>query len=203
MIGFGGHRMTTYRELCRRGTPVFALTVAKARHGLPALLHRGGLASVLRNAEQCGSGDGDLVPPFVHGLEAYDCWIEALRASRADPYGHAYSTACFADARRHAAAFLRGLEEHATNGTGPFAADGSDSETAGLLGQVQACYEGVRDALYAVRRRFPFPNGSSMSPGDALDEAIERLAEAKRQEREGLHSLTRARERLEGEAPAP
>jgi exonuclease VII small subunit len=42
-----------------------------------------------------------------------------------------------------------------------------------------------------------------MSPGDALDEAIERLAEAKRLEREGLLSLTRARERLEGVAPAP
>jgi hypothetical protein len=42
-----------------------------------------------------------------------------------------------------------------------------------------------------------------MSPGDALDEAIERLAEAQRQEREGLLLLTRARERLEGEAPAP
>jgi RNA polymerase sigma factor (sigma-70 family) len=202
-IGFGGHRTITYRELCGRGTPVFAMTVAETRHGLSARLHRRGLAAALRNAEQCGSGDADRLPPFVHGLEAYDCWIEALRAGRADPYGHAYNTACFADARRHAAAFLRGLEEHATIGTGPFAADGADSEIAGLFGQAAACYGGVRDALYAVRRRFPFPNGGSMSPGDALDEAIERLAEAQRQEREGLLLLTRARERLEGEAPAP
>jgi RNA polymerase sigma factor (sigma-70 family) len=202
-IGFGGHRTITYRELCRRGTPIFALTVAEAGRGLAALGNRRGLAVALRNAELCGSGDADRLTPFVQGLEAYDCWIDALRAGRADPFGHAYNTACFADARRHAVAFLRGMEGHAMGGTGPFAADGTDSEIAGLLGETAACYERVRDALYAVRRLFPFPSGGKISPGDTLDEAIERLAEAKRQEREGLLSLTRARERLEGEAPAP
>lgn len=126
---------------------------------------------------------------YVCGLAAYDSWRAAWRRNKIDPLGNAYTAQAAADARGHAAAFVRGLERKLAHAGQP------EAET--LAGEAAAHYETVATALGELSTLFPFPAGGSPNDPAAAGMAIELLDRARSSEEAGVLALERLRRNLD------
>jgi hypothetical protein len=81
--------------------------------------------------------------PYRYGADAYDAWITALQAGRADRFGCGYNAACYAEGRRFAQQFFERMSTRR-----PLAAD--------LLHQAAASYRLATEATAQVSNVFPF-----------------------------------------------
>lgn len=122
---------------------------------------------------------------YVCGLSAYDCWKDAFRAQRVDLLGNAYTSEVVADARKHAAEFLRGLTRKLTK-TGR-------RESAHLAEEAAMYYETISTTLAQFSALFPFPSGGSPNDPETAKIAIELLDKARISEEAGLALLERLR----------
>jgi hypothetical protein len=81
--------------------------------------------------------------PYRYGADAYDTWVEALRAGRAERFGCGYNAACYAEGRRFAQQFLERMSTRR-----PLAAD--------LLRKAADSYREAAHAMKQVSDVFPF-----------------------------------------------
>jgi hypothetical protein len=145
----------------------FALEVAAGRHG-----HGG---------------------EYATGLAGYDRWIaalaepEAMLADSGAGFGLAYNASCWAECRRHAAAFLAEARQR----LGDRALD-ADLEQAG------ARYAAVAAQLGEVARLYPFTGSDGpamqarLGEADRREPAVLSLRAARQAEADGLQFLQRA-----------
>ncbi|MFE5322082.1 RNA polymerase sigma factor [Paenibacillus sp. NPDC056579] len=127
---------------------------------------------------------------YVCGLAAYDAWQSAMLLRRADPLGNAYTAEVAADARGHAAGFLRGLERKL--------ADAGRAEAGAVAGEAAAHYESGAEALEELSALFPFPAGGSPDDPVLPEAAIALLERAKGSEEAGVLVLERLIRCLDG-----
>ncbi|MEF3301989.1 RNA polymerase sigma factor [Paenibacillus sp. GYB003] len=120
---------------------------------------------------------------YVCGLTAYDCWIDAFRRGAVQPLGNAYTARVAADARSHAAAFLRGL--------GPKLTGDGRTAAAALADEAGRRYGRVAESLAALSGLFPFPDGGAPGDPSASGAAVGLLAQAKTEEEAGIAALER------------
>ncbi|WP_409340744.1 hypothetical protein [Paenibacillus sp. MBLB4367] len=120
---------------------------------------------------------------YVCGLTAYECWSEAFRRRSVDPLGNAYTAEVAADARRHAALFIRELERKLLkNGR---------KEAADMAAEAACLYEQIEAALGEFSRLFPFPDGGSPNEPALAEKAIGLLSKALAAETAGIEALER------------
>lgn len=120
---------------------------------------------------------------YACGLAAFECWKDALMRRTVDPLGNAYTAAIAADARLHAAAFLRGIEQK-------LVIDGQ--EEASFIARESAIrYEAVAAALNLFTRLFPFPSGGLPNDESKGAAGIALLESAMLEEKKGVQLLGR------------
>lgn len=154
------------------------LTVGEYNKKQPAQMLHDTLKMILAHAQ----GKERSLPGFVHGLTAYDTWIEAFRGGKVDPFGNAYNAAVVADARRFAAQFLLTL-------SGDCGMTFSAEERA-LAAKAAVHYVQVAESLTALSLMFPFPSGGDPNEAGSAKEAIGWLTTAKHAEEAGVGVLT-------------
>jgi hypothetical protein len=99
--------------------------------------------------------------------------------------GNAYTLEVAADAREHAAAFVRGLERKL--------ADIDRSSEAAFADEAAAQYEAAAGILAELRRLFPFPQGGSPNDPEVAIAAFTLLERAREAEEAGVLALERLR----------
>jgi hypothetical protein len=115
----------------------------------------------------------------LRGLDAYDFWGEELRARRALVLGNSYNAQCWAEARRHACAFLDRIV-----GRYP---------CAHRIGLARDAFADVAAALRSVAEIFPFSSEPGVVEGEArIDEAVRHLALAREHEARAIDLLREA-----------
>nr|WP_166245531.1 sigma-70 family RNA polymerase sigma factor [Paenibacillus turpanensis] len=128
---------------------------------------RGALRLILDHYHGRESGFEDC----VHGLKAYETWMEAFRAGNIEPNGNAYNAAVIQEARAQGAAFLKELSES-------WKGDGERSQQIrGLCREASATYEQIADQLADLCVRFPFPAGGAPNEEAQAQAAIAVLQE--------------------------
>jgi hypothetical protein len=120
---------------------------------------------------------------FAIGLAGYDAWISVMERKDADEYGNAYNTAVIADAREHAAQFLRDL---ASRWDG---ANVIERMVRKQAAEAAKHYAVVAEAFQQLRERFPFPQGGNPKDSEMADHAIKLLKQAKEAETKGVEVL--------------
>lgn len=117
--------------------------------------------------------------PYRFGAEAYDLWIEALRAKHANRFGCGYDAACYAEGRRFAQQFFERMSARR-----PLAAD--------LLGRAAEFYREAADAMAGVSELLPFsPDAEGqVSSAARIDRSAELLARARDSEAQAISLLT-------------
>jgi hypothetical protein len=84
-------------------------------------------------------------PEYRMGREAYDFWIAALEADKADAFGNSYNAQCWAEAKRFARDFVGRLAARNENVAEP-------------LHRAQVAYAEAADAMGKVAQLFHFPD---------------------------------------------
>jgi RNA polymerase sigma factor (sigma-70 family) len=125
---------------------------------------------------------------YVCGLSAYNCWKDAFRRRCVHPLGNAYTAEIAADARAHAAKFLRVLERKLTNS--------ECSEAAAVAGEAAIHYEVIAAALSEFSLLFPFPAGGSPNDPAQAEVGITLLDQAMIAEESGVKVLKRLRQSI-------
>jgi hypothetical protein len=115
---------------------------------------------------------------YRYGAEAYDLWIEALRAGRADRFGCGYNAACYAEGRRFAQVFLERMSTRR-----PLAAE--------LLREAAASYREAAGAMKQVSDVFPFGHEEEGPITDEarIDQAADLLVAARDAEARAMSAL--------------
>jgi hypothetical protein len=116
---------------------------------------------------------------YAYGEAAYDSWIEALEARRADAGGNSYSAACYAEGRRFARDFYGRLAmRHA------FADE--------KMELASRRYGHAADAMDEVAKLFPFSGafGKPVDDDAAIKQAIPLLRDAQEAESQAVIHLT-------------
>jgi hypothetical protein len=115
---------------------------------------------------------------YRYGSDAYDLWIEALRARRADRFGCGYNAACYAEGRRYAQLFLERMSTRR-----PLAAD--------LLRQAADAYREAARAMKQLREVFPFGHQETGPICDdaRIEQAVGLLAQARDSEARAMSRL--------------
>jgi len=113
------------------------------------------------------------------GTEAYDVWIEALRAKRANRFGCGYNAACYAEGRRFAQQFFERMSTRR-----PLAAN--------LLTQAAESYREAADTMDRVSEVFPFSHDDEgpITADAKIGQAAELLADARAAEAQAMAFLT-------------
>jgi RNA polymerase sigma factor (sigma-70 family) len=125
---------------------------------------------------------------YVCGLSAYNCWKDAFRRRCVHSLGNAYTAVIAADARAHAAKFVRVLERKLTK-TG-------HSEAAAVAGEAVMRYEAVAEALSKFSVLFPFPAGGSPNDPAEAEAGVKLLDQAMIAEEAGVKVLERLRQSI-------
>jgi hypothetical protein len=131
-----------------------------------------------RNGDAWSSSD------YATGLDGYDRWMAALREGRANGLGAAYNAQIWAEARRHAAAFLREARTRLP-------------EVNGLLTEALVSYDTVAKRLMLVADTFPFLDASDAEKDAHVRDkgrvaaAVDALTAARDAEQHGLDALER------------
>jgi len=127
-------------------------------------------------------------PLYSCGIDAYDTWIAALQAGpdkppceKYTPFGNAYNTQCYAEAKKFAQTFLTRLAER-----NPFAAK--------EIRKAADEYLKVTEAMDRVAKLFPFPPKDEFSSEETRKEAISALRDAKSAESKAVKALEKAGE---------
>jgi RNA polymerase sigma factor (sigma-70 family) len=118
---------------------------------------------------------------YVCGLDAYDCWIAAYRRRSVDPLGNAYTVEIAADAREHAASFLRKLEQQLTSA--------GYADSSAIAAEAAGWYENIAAALGELCGLFPFPTGGSPNDPVQAEMAIQILERVKQEEEAAISEL--------------
>jgi hypothetical protein len=117
--------------------------------------------------------------PYRFGADAYDAWIEALQARRADRLGCGYNAACYAEGRRFAQHFFERMSARR-----PLAAN--------LLRHAAESYREAADAMDHVSEVFPFGHEEQgpITAAAKIDEATGLLGDARDAEARAMTFLT-------------
>ena len=118
--------------------------------------------------------------PYQYGGEAYDLWIDSLKAKRAISFGNAYNAQCYAEGRRFAAEFVKRLAER-------------NEFAAKELGKSAKKYGKAADAMSELAKLFPFPGEAEKKVDDEkiIDEAVDLLKEAREAELKAMKNLAK------------
>jgi hypothetical protein len=121
-------------------------------------------------------------PPYGlyrFGADAYDLWIEALRAKRAGRFGCGYNAACYAEGRRCAQQFFERMSARR-----PLAAE--------LLKKTSESYREAADAMKRVSEVFRFGHEEQgpITADAKIEQAAGLLAEARDAETQAMAALT-------------
>jgi hypothetical protein len=118
---------------------------------------------------------------YSYGLEAYDWWIEALEANRADAFGNAYNAQCWSEAKEFAKEFLKRIASR-------------NEKPREALNKVVSCYEEVCGAMSEIASMFPFPPGEQLKDEKTRSQAIKALKTAEKAEEKAVKHLRKALE---------
>lgn len=135
-------------------------------------------AAVYHAAEilSCQSGH----PEYRRGLEAYDLWIAALTAGKADAFGNSYNAQCWAEAKRFAHQFLLRLA-------------GRNESVAAPLGRAAEAYGEAAGHMEVVAGLFQFPDTSGqVNEPEVREKAIEALRAARAAEARAVAAVGEA-----------
>jgi len=113
------------------------------------------------------------------GLAAYDTWVKALEQGTCHPFGLAYNSQCWAEAKAFARGFIPRVAER-----NPVAAE--------PLGRAGELFAKVELAVIELAKLFPFPPASEEVTADQRDHAIESLREAQNTEKQAVAALQEA-----------
>jgi hypothetical protein len=115
---------------------------------------------------------------YRYGAAAYDLWIEALRARRADRRGCGYNAACYAEGRRLAQRFLERMSTRR-----PAAAD--------LLRKAAESYHEAAGAMQQISDVFPFGHEEEgpITDETGIEQATGQLARARDAEARAMSAL--------------
>ncbi|OPA73042.1 hypothetical protein BVG16_30710 [Paenibacillus selenitireducens] len=104
---------------------------------------------------------------YTSGLAAYDRWIDHLRSPHIAPnrYGMGQLSAVYAEAKRYAALYLRGVP--------------LEGEAMRLAMLASVAYEQAADAMAELSRLVPFIRTSEVLPPDMREVCVEQLEKAK------------------------
>lgn len=117
---------------------------------------------------------------YAAGLAAYDQWIGALEAGKAEAFGNSYNAQCWAEAKRFAAEFLARLAAR-------------NDAVAGPLGDAAAAYRQTATEMTKVAELFPFPDAEEkVKEAEARAQAIAALKSARESESRGWAALKQA-----------
>jgi hypothetical protein len=124
----------------------------------------------------CQSGN----PEYRRGLEAYDVWIAALTAGKADAFGNSYNAQCWAEAKRFAHEFLLRLA-------------GRNESVAAPLGRAAEAYAEAAKHMGVVAELFPFPDTEGkVNDPEARSKVIEALRAARAAEARAMAAVLEA-----------
>ncbi|MCY9514276.1 RNA polymerase sigma factor [Paenibacillus apiarius] len=116
----------------------------------------------------------------VHGLAAYDAWVEAFRGGKVEPNGNSYNTAVVQDARQYAAQFLNEL-------SGTWQGDAAaDKRIRNISKEAAGLYEHMAAQLQELRQLFPFPAGGEPNDPEQAERAIAILQSVKALEEQAI-----------------
>lgn len=110
------------------------------------------------------------------GLAAYDTWITALEQGTCHPFGLAYNSQCWAEARAFARGFIPRVAER-----NPVAAE--------PLARAGELFSKVELSLIELAKLFPFPPGSEEVTAEQRDHAVESLKEGRAVEEQAVAAL--------------
>jgi len=116
---------------------------------------------------------------YGSGLAAYDVWIAALEANRANPFGNAYNAACYAEGRFLARKFLSRVARR-------------NPDLAEPVGRAADAYDEAADAMGEVAMLFPFPHGGRIGEESVRAKAIAYLQAAQAAESRAAEALAEA-----------
>jgi len=114
---------------------------------------------------------------YTMGTPAYDVWIAALQTGKFDPWGMAYNTQVWSEARNSAKAFLGEIKQRL----------GTDRKYP-ALDKAIASYAEVAEALTQVGKLYPFPPQDKVSPENAK-QTLNYLSQAQKAEAAGVKAL--------------
>ncbi len=126
-----------------------------------------------------------IISGYSMGSDAYDVWLKAMQEGEFNPWGLAYNTQVWSEARHSAVGFLQELRQ----------ALGKDKKYK-ALDQAIASYESVANAMQQINLLYPFPpqkEGLSAEDGAKITEY---LKQAQKAETEGLQALLELRNNL-------
>jgi len=122
-------------------------------------------------------------PAYRTGQAAYDVWIEALEANKADAFGNSYNAQCWAEAKRFARDFLRRLA-------------GRNEVVAEPLGDAADAYAEAAEAMGKVAELFPFPDPErKVDDPEVWEQAVAALRTAEAAEARAAEALGEAAKR--------
>ncbi|QAY65944.1 hypothetical protein [Paenibacillus protaetiae] len=124
---------------------------------------------------------------IVHGLAAYETWIDAFRGGQIEPNGNAYNAAVIQEARMYASLFLSELAESWESGQDADA--DADSEVRAICREAAALYGETAEQLKTLTTRFPFPAGGDPHAAAEANAAIAALQQAYKLETEAFALL--------------
>jgi hypothetical protein len=120
-------------------------------------------------------------PAYSFGIDAYDRWIKALEDDRADSFGNAYNSQCYAEGRALAHEFIKRIAARREFVAKP-------------LGKAADAYGDAAAAVKKVAELFPFPPKDEVRDEKTRKEAIKALKSAKKAEKKALEELEEALE---------
>jgi len=191
VVGIDGeaYQVTSFKEMLQQEQPTIPYNKTEAPGGIYALafpaeaeygeLHRD-LETILEALRQWGR---PAYGPYGFGADAYNVWIEALRAERADRFGCGYNAACYAEGRRFAQQFFERMSTRR-----PLAAN--------LLREAAGSYREAADAMKRLSEVFPFSHDEDgrITAAAKIAPAVELLAEARDAETQAIACLTKTTE---------
>jgi hypothetical protein len=119
-------------------------------------------------------------PQYATGQAAYDRWIVALEAGKAEAYGNSFNAQCWSEARRFAHEFLSRLAAR-------------NRRVAEPLRLAATAYADVAEAIGDVATLFPFPDSRKLvEDPKRRAEAIQALRAAKAAEAKAAQALAQA-----------
>ena len=122
-------------------------------------------------------------PGYGLGLDGYDVWIDSIEECKADKFGNAYNTQCYAEGRHFARDFVK-------------KAAGRNEKVKDVLDEAVKHYDDAVEAMDRLAKLFPFsiPVGDHLDDEDTRKEAIKTLKDAKKAEKSAVKALQKSLE---------
>ncbi|MDQ0088686.1 RNA polymerase sigma factor (sigma-70 family) [Paenibacillus anaericanus] len=181
--GFFQQKTIDYEQFGREwSADLFVLTLGTAYEIKPIDSLRGALSMIITHAE---GAERSIHPEYIQGILAYDVWISALSQGHIDHLANAYNVWFISNARSFAVEFLNTIAEHHDDNV--YGSLGLELST--LATQASSHYVVALQALYELRKLFPFPNGGNPHLTNNRDAGIKLLKQVKMSEQQGLNTL--------------